>query len=429
MDVARYGDWATMAYTNTKVCENYSRRFRIRFPNEELPAARPQQTTALYDLIVSQGAVMGDSWGLETPLWFAPKGVEPKETPTFRRSNAFPHVAEECRAVRERVGVLEIANFAKYEITGKGAEAYLDRLLANRLPPTGRLALTPMLSPKGRLYGDLTVGRLADDRFVIFGSGGAQSVHMRWFHKHLPPSGVTVRNRNMELHGLSISGPRARDLLAKLTSADVSAAAFRFRDLREMDVAGIPAIVARLSFSGELGYEIYVAPEYQVALFEAVMGEGKDLDPRLYGWRALYSLRLEKNYGIWTYDFKADFTAAESGLDPFVRFDKGADFIGRAAAMAEHNSGPKQRLVTLAVDVAETDANRDEPIFHGGRCVGFVTSGGFAHYTKTSIAMGYVPAELAKPGAEFQVEILGDFRNARLLAEPLYDPKGLRMRG
>jgi dimethylglycine dehydrogenase len=429
MDVARFGPFATAGYTFHKVRENYARRFMITYPNEELPAARPWKTTALHDRFKARGAVFGQAFGLEHALWFAPPGVEPKETPTFRRSNAFPYVAEECRAVRERVGVLEIANYAKYEITGKGAEAYLDRLLANKLPGPGRLALTPMLSPKGRLYGDLTVGRLADDRFMIFGSGAAQSVHMRWFLEHLPPSGVTVRNRTMELHGLSISGPRARDLLAKLTSTDVSAEAFRFRDLREMDVAGVPAIVARLAFSGELGYEIYVPPEYQIALYEAVMSEGRDLEPRLYGFRALYSLRLEKNYGIWTYDFKADFTAAESGLDPFVRFDKGTEFIGRAAALAEHNSGPKRRLVTLVVDAADTDANRDEPIFHDGSCVGFVTSGGFAHYTKTSIAMGYVPAELAKPGAEFQVEILGEFRRARLQPEPLHDPKGLRMRG
>ncbi|MSP83135.1 MAG: FAD-dependent oxidoreductase [Alphaproteobacteria bacterium] len=428
MDVARFGPFATAGYTFHKVRENYSRRFMITYPNEELPAARPWKTTALYDRLKERGAVFGQGYGLEHALWFAPRGVEPRETPTFRRSNAFGHVAAECRAVREGVGVLEIANFAKYEIRGPGAEAYLDRLMANRLPGPGRLALTPMLSPKGRLYGDLTVGRLDDDRFMIFGSGGAQSVHMRWFLKHLPASGVALRNRGMELHGLAISGPRSRELLAKLTAADVSATAFKFRDLKEIEVAGIRCTVARISFSGELGYEIYCPPEYLLALFAAIMGEGRDLDPRLYGWRALYSLRLEKNYGIWTYDFKADFTAAEAGLDGFIRFDKDADFIGRTAALAEHNSGPRQRLVTLVVDADDCDANRDEPIFHEGKCVGFVTSGGFAHFTGRSVAMGYVPAETVQPGARYQVEILGALRDARLQAEALHDPKGLRMR-
>ncbi len=429
MDVARFGPFATAGYTHHKVRENYSRRFMITYPNEELPAARPWKTTAIYDRLKARGAVFGQSYGLEHALWFAPPGVEPRETPTFRRSNAFPHVAEECRAVRERVGVLEIANFAKYEVAGPGAAGFLDRLMANRLPRPGRLALTPMLSPKGRLFGDLTVGRLDDDRFMIFGSGAAQSAHMRWFLKHLPNSGVSLRNLGMNLHGLALSGPRSRDLLARLTSTDVSGAAFPFRDLREIDVAGIRCIVARLSFSGELGYEIYCPPEYQIALFDAVMHEGKDLDPRLYGGRALYSLRLEKNYGIWTYDFKADFTAAESGLDAFIRFDKNADFIGRAAAEAERRSGPRRRLVTLVVDVADADANRDEPIFHDGHCVGFVTSAGYAHTSKKSVAMGYVPAELAKPDARFQVEILGEFRDARLQAQPLWDPNGERMRG
>ncbi|MGH6719299.1 MAG: GcvT family protein [Alphaproteobacteria bacterium] len=428
MDVARFGPYATRRYTREKVKENYARRFMITYPNEELPAARPWKTTAAYDRLKARGAVFGTSFGLEHALWFARDGDPAKETPTFRRSNAFPRVAEECRAVRDNLGVLEIANFAKYEITGSGAEAYLDRLLAGRIPRPGRLVLTPMLSPKGRLFGDLTVGRLAEDRFWIFGSGAAQSVHTRWFLRHLPPTGVAVHNRGMAYHGFAIAGPRARDLLGRLVHEDVSAEAVRFRDLRTMSVGGFPCLVARISFTGELGYEIYCPSEYHVGLFEAITAEGRDLGPRLFGFRALYSLRLEKNYGIWTYEFKPDFTAAEAGLDGFIDFDKNADFIGRAAAVAERDKGRRLALVTFVVDAAGADCNRDEPILHDGRSVGFVTSGGYAHCAKASVAMGYVPAELARADKGFQVEVLGDMRPARVQLEPLVDPKGARMR-
>src|SRR5438309_1722504 len=180
MDVARYGPWATRSYTNEKVRENYSRRFSIRFPNEELPAARPQQTTALYDILLAAGAVMGDSWGLETPLWFAPPGVEPRDVVSFHRSNDFPHVKAECLGVRNTVGVTEIANFAKYEISGPGAEGYLSRLMTNRMPREGRLVLTPMLNEGGKLVGDFTIAKAAAERFLVWGSSQAQIYHMRW---------------------------------------------------------------------------------------------------------------------------------------------------------------------------------------------------------------------------------------------------------
>ncbi len=429
MDVARYGGFATHGYTIDKVKENYSRRFMITYPNEELPAARPWKTTPIYDRLKQRGAVFGASFGLEHALWFAPAGVEPREIPTFRRSNAFKHVAEECRAVRENVGVLEIANFAKYEISGPGAEGWLDRMLANRMPTKNRLLLSPMLSPKGRLAGDLTVGKLDGERFYIFGSGVMQAIHMRWFLRHLPDSGVTVRNRSSSLLGLAIAGPRSRKLLSRLTLADVSRDAFRFLDLKEFEVAGIMCMVARISFTGELGYEIYCAPEYQLALHEAITTAGQDMNIKHFGGRALFSLRLEKNYGIWTYEFRPDFTAAEAGLDAFIDFSKEANFIGKAAALDERARGPKRRLAVFIVDANDADVNRDEPIFHKGECVGYVTSGGgYAHYMKSSVAMGYVPAELAMADTGFEIEILGERRPANIQSEPLYDPRGERMR-
>ena len=429
MDVARFGEYATFDYGTTKSMENYSRRFIITYPNEELPAARPRKTTALYDRLKARGAVLGVNFALEHALWFAPSPAEAKEKPSFRRSNAFPYVAEEVRAVREAVGVIEIANYAKHEVSGPGAAEYLDRIFANRLPEVGRLLLSPILTPKGKLYGDLTLGRLSQDRFVIFGSGAAQNMHRRWFESHLPAAGVSYRNRTDELHGLAIAGPKSRELLSRLTREDVSNEALAFRDLRAMSIGGVPAILARVSFTGELGYEIYCAPPYQLALFEAIEREGSDLGLRLFGGRALMSLRLEKNWGVWTLDYRPDFTAAEAGLDSFIRFNKPVDFIGKAAAAAEKAGGSEKRLVTLVVDSdGVADVNRDEPLFHGGDCVGYVTSGGYAHFVGKSVALGYVPAMLARPEEKFEVEILGERRPARVQAEPLYDPSGSKMR-
>ncbi|MBM3572797.1 MAG: FAD-dependent oxidoreductase, partial [Alphaproteobacteria bacterium] len=429
MDVARFGPYATFDYGTTKASENYSRRFLISYPNEELPAARPLKTTALYDRFKARGAVFGASHGLEHVLWFAPSPAAARENPTFRRSNAFAHVAGEVRAVRTAVGAMEIANYGKHAVSGPGAAAYLDRIFANRLPEIGRLVLSPILTPRGKLYGDLTIGRLGQDRFMIFGSGATQQMHRRWFERHLPAEGVAYQNRTDDLHGLVISGPRSRELLSRLTRADVSAGAFRLLDIRPMTVGDVPAIVCRIAFTGELGYEIYVAPPYQLALFEAVERAGADLGLRLFGGRALMSLRLEKSWGVWTLDYRPDFTAAQSGLDAFIRWDKPVEFLGRAAALAERQRGPDKKLVTLVVDAVDVDVHHDEPVFHGGACIGYVTSGGYAHHVKKSVAFAYVPAALAKPGESFEVEILGERRRARLQAEPLYDPRGKLMRG
>ncbi|MBL4646738.1 MAG: FAD-dependent oxidoreductase, partial [Rhizobiales bacterium] len=229
MDVARFGNWATMGYTNKKVQENYQRRFRIRFPNEELPACRPIQTTPIYDLQLQAGAVMGDSWGLEVPLWYAEKGEKAEDIVSFRRSNDFEPIKRECKAVRDSVGLTEIANFAKYEITGSGAEAWLSHMMTNTMPRMGRIILTPMLNDNGKLIGDFTIAKAAEDQFFMFGSSQAQIYHMRWFEEHLPDDGsVIIRNIDLGLVGLSIAGPNARKVLAKLCVDDVSGETFEF---------------------------------------------------------------------------------------------------------------------------------------------------------------------------------------------------------
>ena len=427
MDVARFGDFATRAYTNAKVRENYSRRFSITFPNEELPAARPLRTTAVYDRLKARGAVFGAAFGLEHALWFAPAGAPPHEVPTFRRSNAHEPVGRECRAVREGVGILEIANYGKHEIAGPGAEAWLDRLLAGRLPEQGRIALSPMLSPKGRLMGDLTVARLGPERFMIVGSGAAERFHQRWFAEHLPKSGVAVRPISTERPGFALAGPKSRELLARVANEDVSAAALPFFTIRRMDIGCTSALVARVSFTGELGFEIYVDAEDELATYDALVQAGADLGLVHFGGRALNSLRLEKSFGAWLREYTPDYTPRQAGLDRFIDFDKD-DFIGRDAALRQREEEPLHRLVTLTVDAADADAYGDEPVLAGDRVVGFVTSGGYGHVVGASIALAYVEPAVAIPDADLGVMILGDFRPARVAPEPLFDPSGKRMR-
>ncbi len=267
MDVSRYGDWATLAYTNAKVRENYSRRFRIRFPNEELPAARPLRTTPIYERLREANAVFGEYCGLEHPLWFAPSAAQAREDVTFHRSSAHAHLAEECRAVREQAGLIEISNYGKIEVTGPGAQAWLSRVMANRVPPVGRIALTPMLNERGKLIGDFTICRLAADRVLLIGTLAAETYYLRWFERHLPPSGVQVRACAMEYVGLSVAGPESRALLQGLVRDDLSNAAFPFLTFRRLDIGMIPALVGRISFTGELGYEIWVTPDYQRSLY------------------------------------------------------------------------------------------------------------------------------------------------------------------
>jgi dimethylglycine dehydrogenase len=426
MDVARFGNYASPDYGTVKSSENYERRFIMTFPNETLPKGRRQKTTSLYDRLVARGAVMGDAFGLENALWFAKNTKDAHEEPTFKRSRSHNYVAAEVEAVRNAVGATEIANFAKHEITGTSSRKFLDYIMAGRIPKPGRIALTPMLTPKGKLYGDLTVACFSEERFMIYGSGAAQEMHRRWFEKFLPKEGVNYKNRSDDLHGIAISGPNSRKLLSRICREDVSTEALKFRDTRETFIGGVPAILNRISFSGELGYEIYVAPQFQLKLFEEIESNGKDLGLKLYGSRALMSLRLEKNWGVWTMDFRPDFTAVESGLDTFINWNK--NFIGKESTLSEKKQGPKRKLVTMTVDTEDIDVTNDEAILKDKKCVGYITSGGYAHHIKKSMALGYVPVELSKHNTTLDVEINGKFYLAHVTDRPLYDSNGGRMK-
>jgi dimethylglycine dehydrogenase len=467
MDIARYGEWATPRYTNAKVRENYSRRFSISYPNEELPAARPQQTTPLYDVMKNENhAVMGNTWGLETPIWFAPSEAEAHDVLSFHHSNDFEHVKAEVRAVRESVGVTEISNFAKYEFTGSGAEAFLDHMMTNKMPSLGRIVLTPMLNERGKLIGDFTIARAAQTRFIVFGSLGATLYHMRWFLDHLPAdSSVQVKRFDMNLHGLSIAGPNARKVLAKLVDEDVSNKNFRFMDFREMDVNGAPCMVNRISYTGDLGYEIWTAPEYQRKVYEGLKRSGSEFGIRDFGMRALLSMRLEKNFPTWFAELRPIYGPFEGGMERFIKLDK-SNFIGRCAATKELTEGPKLRRTSFMISEGTCDVMGDEPIWaktdkhfdtiepphgHGAprfdqngnelptanaqhdgewKVVGWVTSGGYAHSVGSSMAQGYIPtnlSELTQKGF-FEIEILGERRAAYITIEAPFDPNGDRMR-
>ena len=428
MDVARFGEWASKAYTNARVRENYSRRFSIRFPNEELPAGRPLRTSPIYERLRGLGAQFGAVAGLEVPMWFAPPGA--KDEFSWHRSSDFEYVGEEARAVRNSVGLLETTGFAKYSITGRGAEAWLDRLLACRLPRPGRMVLAPMLQQDGRLIGDFTLANLGSDGYFIIGSGAAEEYHLRWFDQHLPTDGsVSVRSLTSGLAGLAIAGPRARDLLARITQADVSNPTLRFMDIQRLAVGMASALVGRVSYTGDLGYELWCEPEYQLHMLDTLLAAGTDLGLRLVGSRALNALRLEKGYGSWAREYRPVYGPLEAGLDRFVALDKAAGFIGQEAARREQASGGTRRLRTFIVETVRTDVIGDEPIWFGEQVRGWVTSGGYAHASGLSVALGYVDKDIAESDGPWTIEILGERFPARMQRVPLFDSEGLRQRG
>jgi dimethylglycine dehydrogenase len=425
MDVARFGRWIGPGYTLPKVIENYQTRFSVSYPNEEKPAARPHRTTPMYDVFDAMGAVWGQQYGLEVANYFA-QGSEPRyETPSFRRSNAWAATAREVRAVRDAVGINEVQNFGKYMVTDRDARAWLDRIMAGRIPTPGRLSLTPMLSEKGKIIGDFTVSCLSETQFQLTASYGAQDMHLRWFERHLAGD-VRVENVSDRRTGFQIAGPRARDLLASVTRADVSAGAFRFMDVRRMTVGLADAIVQRVSYTGDLGYEIFVDAMEQRQLWTTLWTAGQAFGLRPFGMRAMMSLRLDRFFGSWMREFSPDYTAAETGLDRFIQFGKPVDFIGRARAEADRVTPPARRLAQFVVDAKDADVVAYEPIWLDGAVVGFCTSGGFAHGSGKSVAMGFLPRERIAEGLAVEIEILGDRRPAHVVMGPLWDDPRMR---
>jgi dimethylglycine dehydrogenase len=425
MDVARFGSFAeNRAYIRQMTGQFYSRRFVMTYPNEQLWAGRPLRMAPAYDAMTAAGAQWGVSYGLEVPIYFAPRGFE--ETPTLRRSNAFDIVGEECRQVREGVGILDISSFSRYEVTGPGAEGWLDRMVAAKLPGPGRIKLAPMLGHDGRLKGDLTLFNWGDGTWWILGSYYLRAWHMRWFNQHLS-DGVSVRDLSDGIVGFSLSGPRSRELLARVTRDDVSHEAIPFMGCRTVDVGLIRARVGRLSVTGELGYEIHCPAAEHIALRRLLVEAGDGLDALEYGYNALLSLRMEKSYGIWSKEFRQEYTPAETGMDRWLDWSK--DFVGAEAARKDREAnGNGRRLVTLEIDALDADASGYEPVWSGDRRVGFITSGDYGHTVGKSLAMALVDPGHAEEGTELTTHIVGVERPAQVIAPSPYDPTGSAMR-
>ena len=428
MDVARYGGFAANErYIRETTGQFYSRRFVMSYPNEQLPAGRQMKMSPAHDGMTAAGCRWGESWGLEVPLYFAPSS-DFVENHTLKRSNAHDIVAEECRATREKVGLLDISGFSRFEVSGTGAEAWLDHVMASKLPASGRARLAPMLGHDGRMKGDLTVFNWGDGTWWIMGSYYLRDWHMRWFNDHMGDN-VNVRDVSDAMVGFSLSGPNARKVLDRVTNAEVSHSALPFMGCRTMDIGLIRAKVARLSVTGELGYEINCTSAEHIGLRRELLAAGADLGLKEIGFNAMLSLRLEKSFGIWSREFTQGYTAAMTGMDRWIAWDK-AGFIGKDAAIAERDgNGPEQLQVTLEIDATDADASGYEPIFHDGKRIGFITSGGYAHHLGTSMAMALIDADLAVPGTELITYIVGAERKATVIPPSPYDPKGAQMRG
>ncbi len=430
MDVARFGNYTNKNYTKQKVVEFYQKRFSVSYPNEERMAGRPLHCTPAYSIWDKMDAVWTSGYGYEVVSYIPNSEATKTENYTFRRSNAFENIGDECRHVRNHVGINEIHNFGKFRVTGTGAFDYINTIMAGKVPEIGKITLTPMLSPKGKLIGDFTISRTARDEFQLTASFGSQNYHLRWFQQHLPADGsVKVENISTAVLGFQIAGPKARDLLQDVTEDDVSTKAFPFLSVRKLEIGNFVAQVQRVTYTGDLGYEIYVDASNQIPLYHILHEAGKKHNLKPFGMRAMMSLRLEKSFGSWLREFRPQYTPMETGMDRFISYNKPCDFIGKAAALAEKAKGTEKKLCTFVVDALDADVMADEPIFYNGEVVGWVTSGGYAHYVQKSVANGFVPTHLAKDGLEVEIEILGDRRKAVLYSEPLFDPRAERMRG
>ena len=426
MDIARYGDFAaSREFIRQTTGQFYSRRFVMSYPNEQLPAGRVLKTPGAYVGMTAAGCRWGAGWGLEQPLYFAPEGFE--EVPTLKRSNAFDLIAAEAKAARDGVGLLDITAFSRYEVTGPGAKAWLDRTFACKLPKPGRAALAPMLGQNGKLKGDLSILNWGDGTFWIMGSYYLREWHMRWFQDHAAPDAV-VRDISDSVGGFALVGPKSRDVLRKLTHQDVSAAALPFMGLARLDIGLLRTKVARMSVTGELGYEINVGALEHATLRRLLLAAGQEFGLREIGFNAVLSLRLEKSFGIWSREFTQGYTPGETGMDRFIAWDKG-DFTGRAAALAERDNPSARVLVTLKVAATDADASGYEPVWQNGRLVGFVTSGGYGHTVGQSLAMAMVDRAVSSPGTALSLHIVGQEVAAEVIAASPHDPSGVAMRG
>jgi dimethylglycine dehydrogenase len=426
LDVRRFGEYARSAsFLVPRAIDVYAREYAIHYPEEEREAGRPLKRDALHDVLFQRGAVMGFRFGWERPLWFSKDGA--RDEYSMRRGNWHEAVGEECRAVRSAVGVLDQTSFAKYRVSGPGAEGFLDRLCANRLPALGRVALTQMCRSGGGIECDVTVTRVEPERFYLVSAAATELHDYAWLDWHLPDDGSVELRNDTERYGvLTLAGPRSRDLLRSLVEDDVSREAFPFFRARHLEVAGVPTLTLRVSYVGELGFELHHPVEHAAKLYERLREAGEPLGLVDFGYRALESLRLEKAYRLWGADLSADWSPLEAGLERFVAFDKG-DFSGRDALERQRAEGIRRTLACLTVETDDADPHGNEPVRAEGTPIGYVAAGGYGHAIEQSIALAYLPVEHAEPGTRLTVDILGEPRPAVVVPQPIYDPENLRL--
>lgn len=433
VDPRRFGV-VSKHFARLKNEEAYEHVFVIHYPMEERPACRPAKAPPVYDQLKAAGAVFGQRFGWERPMWFAPEGVEPRDVWSFRRSNWFEHVGREVEAMRERVGLMELGSFAKYTVEGPGARSFLDALVANAVPRSiGRINLCHALNPSGSVRSEFTIARLPDglwgERFYLVGPGAGHDYDWDFLTKSMPRDGsVIVQDVTTQMGVFVLAGPHARQVLEKLADADVSNEAFPWLTARDIPVGFCPNVRAlRVNFVGSLGWELHHPIEYQRQLFEALLEAGRDLGIAHVGLRAMDSMRLEKSYRLWGTDLNAENSVLEAGLDRFVRLQKGP-FTGKEALIRQIEGGIPNRFCTIEIDADDADPFGNEPVLMEGQVVGRGTAGGYGHHVKKSLMLGYVKSAFAEIGRDCQVRVLGELRPARIIAESPYDPENRALR-
>ena len=425
-DVARFGDWANKSYTEQTTRYFYENRSEKIFPYQEFDVGRPIHKPAVYDRLDEANAVFGSSFGHEHANWFAANKEQAKDSLTYRQPNWWQPVIDEGKRCRNELGLMEFSAMAKFEVSGPGAEDWLNQLLANRMPKSGRMTLSPMLSARGRLAGDFSVSQTEPGRFLLLGADYMQLAFMRHMNQFLPADGVKFTNLSSTWGGLHICGPNAQALISRVAKHDMDSSSFAFMSAAEMTLGDIGKVqVLRVSFTGETGYEMYLPMSRQLALFDLLRAEGANLGLGLVGTRCLMQTRLEKSFPAWALELSSDYTAVEAEMDRFVKPDKG-DFIGRDAFL--NAPAPREKFATFTVDAGDCVVWGDEAIFLDNEPVGYVTSGGFGPACEQHIALGYVNCDAYRPGGQYAVEVLGQLVAATLQTQPLYDPTGAKMR-
>ncbi len=427
LDPRRFTGHANADYTAAKAIEDYRNEFVFHMPHEHRPAGRPAKTTPLYPVLAGKGARFGEISGWERALYFRPDDPGFEDVPSFRHASWFDTVKAECLAVRRRVGLMEISGFTRIEVSGPGAAAFLDRMIAGAVPRVGRIGLGYFCNTHGHIVGEATISRLAEDRFWLLSAAIAEYHDWDWLTAHLPDDGVTLGNLTASHQCLAIAGPRSRDLLSGVTDADLSNAAFPWLSARTIRLGDCDVVALRVSFVGELGWELHVPTEHLRAVYERLAAAGAAFDMTHFGAYANESMRLEKCYRHWKADLVTEFTPLETGLDRFVKLDK-PDFIGRDALLQAREDGPRRSFVAMVVDCDIAPAYAGDPVYAGDRLVGSVTSAGYGLTVDQNIALGFVDPGQAEPGTELEISIIGSRYRAIVVPEPIYDPGNERLR-